>query len=340
MVAMLIVALLIPAAVIAGDKEKIKVVKKVEIIEDCGGDCEEDCCDQAFLGVYLRELDDAVREAMNYEEPGIMVEDVVKEGAAAKEGIKAGDIIVSVEDKAIFNTKRLQKIISRFNPDDVIKVKIYRDGKQKIVDVKLGKREQKSAMMMKHKGGHGKDVDIMVYDDAKGNYHDMLKDFNLDKMMMGKRPPVYLGVHIEDITDQLGDFFGVKEGHGALVSKVVEESPAEKAGVKAGDVIIKIGDDMVKETGDIKHILVTKEPGTKVKVIVVRDKKEKTLKFKLEAPPEDWGMNWKGLGEDIKLMADDLLEEFVGEDEDGHKRIKIKVKTHDGDTNHGEHADE
>jgi membrane-associated protease RseP (regulator of RpoE activity) len=88
------------------------------------------------------------------------------------------------------------------------------------------------------------------------------------------------GLMVENITPQLGDFFGVKDGNGVLVRTVEKGSRAEKAGFHAGDVIVKINNQPVHDTSDFSHAVKSRS-GNSVSVGVVRDKKEQTLNLTL-----------------------------------------------------------
>ena len=90
------------------------------------------------------------------------------------------------------------------------------------------------------------------------------------------------GLMVENITPQLGDFFGVKSGKGVLVRSVEKGSRAEKAGFRAGDVVVKVNDQAVTDTSDFTHAL-RSSSGAPAAVIVVRDKKEQNLTLTLPA---------------------------------------------------------
>ena len=98
----------------------------------------------------------------------------------------------------------------------------------------------------------------------------------------------------------------------------MEDSPAEKSGLKAGDVIIDLNDELVEKTSDISKILKDLEAGTEINILVMRDKKRKTVKVSLEEPPEDWG----------KTPFHELSKEniFFDFDEVGDHHIKIHRK--------------
>jgi len=97
---------------------------------------------------------------------------------------------------------------------------------------------------------------------------------------------LWLGVKPVGLTDQLAGYFRVKDGRGVLVSEVIADSPAEKAGLKAGDVIVSLDDERVEDTMELRVTIAEHEEGDEVAVAVVRDGKEKTLRATLEESPE------------------------------------------------------
>jgi PDZ domain len=86
-----------------------------------------------------------------------------------------------------------------------------------------------------------------------------------------------LGVQTESLTRQLGDYFGVKDGEGVLVRSVEKNSAAEKAGLKAGDVIVKADNEKLTDRSDLSHILRNHRTGGKMILVVMREKREQTL---------------------------------------------------------------
>ena len=110
---------------------------------------------------------------------------------------------------------------------------------------------------------------------AKKVMHDLLK---YGKVIRG-----WLGVYIEDVSPELAQKFGVK--HGVLVTKVIPGSPAEKGGLKSGDIIVKFNGEEVKNVADLQLKVINTPPGEKVKITVIRDGKEKTLTVKIGQMP-------------------------------------------------------
>jgi serine protease Do len=86
-----------------------------------------------------------------------------------------------------------------------------------------------------------------------------------------------LGVNIQDLDQTLAKSFGREEQSGALVSQVIEGSPAEKAGIKAGDIILKFNDEPVSGAAQLKNLVGRVKPGAKAKLTVYRDKKTMTV---------------------------------------------------------------
>jgi len=113
----------------------------------------------------------------------------------------------------------------------------------------------------------------------------MVKDL-LPQLKKGKVIRGWLGVMIQEITPELKDSLGLKSEAGALVSDVTEDSPAEKAGIKRGDVIISFDGKDIKEMSDLPYMVAVTPVDSNVKVKVIRDGKEKTLQVKIAEAKE------------------------------------------------------
>src|SRR5262249_13319836 len=96
---------------------------------------------------------------------------------------------------------------------------------------------------------------------------------------------IYLGVRVQSMTEELREYFRAPRGRGVLVSGVEEDTPAGKAGLRAGDVIIAVDGKGIAERGDIGEALADKEPGDTVAVKIVRDGAEKTLNLDVAERP-------------------------------------------------------
>jgi len=90
-----------------------------------------------------------------------------------------------------------------------------------------------------------------------------------------------LGVYIQDLTKDLADSFGLEQKQGILVAKVVENSPAEEAGLKQGDVIVELDGNPVEKVAKFRNRIALTHPGTKVTLTIVRDGKKQEIKVKI-----------------------------------------------------------
>ncbi len=124
-------------------------------------------------------------------------------------------------------------------------------------------------------------------DESHVFFGDNHNNFHFDSEFGG-----YLGVQIQDITDQLRDYFKVKGDGGVLVSEVVKESPAEKAGLEAGDVIMKVNDVRISDTRELTQTIRDEKPESDVNITVIRKGREKSLKATLGS--SDDSFSWFG----------------------------------------------
>ena len=223
---------------------------------------------KAFLGVYLQDLDRDTQEALELDSrQGALVEDVVEDGPAAKAGMKAEDVIIVFDGKKVSDSGDLREFISDRKAGEEVKVVVVRDGKEKNLTVRLDK-------------GQASWVDVERIEKMIPRVGDS-RTFSFS--MPGFNRP-RMGVQITDLSEQLGEYFGVTDGQGALITEVVEESPAQKAGLKAGDVIVKIDTDDIENTSDVYEALEDFEGGEKVAVDVLRKGQKKSFALELSQP--------------------------------------------------------
>jgi serine protease Do len=143
----------------------------------------------------------------------------------------------------------------------------------------------------------------------------MAKDI-LDDLIAG-RPVVrgYLGVYVEDLRPEIADAFNFERKQGALVNEVAEGSPAEKAGVKAGDIIYDFDGDEINSANDLRQKAAASEPGERVRMKVWRDGEDRTVTITPTdlADAEDWlGLQVQALTrEEAKDMGQPDLQGVV-----------------------------
>ncbi len=107
-----------------------------------------------------------------------------------------------------------------------------------------------------------------------------MPEFDMPMSVVVVHSSMRSGLVVENLSPQLGEFFGAKNGKGVLVRSVDNGSRADKAGFRAGDVIVRVNDQTVHDTSDFTHALRSRTAGA-VNVGIIREKKEQTLTLTL-----------------------------------------------------------
>ena len=115
----------------------------------------------------------------------------------------------------------------------------------------------------------------------------MAKRIYTELVAKGKVTRGWLGVSIQPLTPELAKGFGLKDSKGVLIADVVQDSPAAKAGIVAGDIVVEFDKKKVDTPQDLQKVVATAAPGKGVPIKVWRDKAEKTLEIQIGDTPED-----------------------------------------------------
>jgi serine protease Do len=128
----------------------------------------------------------------------------------------------------------------------------------------------------------------------------MAKTVKAQLLANGKVTRSWLGVAIQDMTGDLARSFKMTQKSGALVTEVSKGSPAEKSGLKKGDVITSLDGKPVTDVADLRNRVAMTAPGTKIEIVLVRDEKQQELTVQVEEQPAD--MSRLGNGQDQQLF--------------------------------------
>lgn len=246
--------------------------------------------DGAMLGVFLSDRTDSIK--------GAEVTGVVKGAGAEKSGIKKGDVIIGFNGEKVASAEELRKKIAKVKPGDEVKVTVMSEGRKMVMAVKMSRAKSQVADLSQPfdtPQNNFKDFKgyFDYYNTPKNIYKDAYKDYTKYFYMYDDHK-VKLGVSLIDLTQQLEDYFEVE--HGVLISSVVKGGAAEKMGLKAGDVIIKLGDRPIKKSNDIHTFLRNAKKDVEVTVRVKRKGKtmETTAKLKVKKDSQSGvtGMFW------------------------------------------------
>lgn len=216
------------------------------------------------------------------EEGKVEVIEVEKDGPAELAKLQTGDIILEFEGKAVTNPRMVQDEIRKRKPGDNVTLKVDRDGKTIEVKAKLGEYTEEEAM----REMENKFPQLFMPRPPKGP--ERLRppmprtpaEPKLYRWGLEKRR--YIGVYTQDINRELSEHFGVEKGRGVLIAGIKEGSPAEKAGLKVGDIIISADGVRVEGVEELSEHVQDKKKGDKVKIEFLRDKKKMSVDVEVE----------------------------------------------------------
>lgn len=200
-------------------------------------------------------------------EDGLKVSKVLKGSAAEKAGIKAGDVITAIGGQPVSTLSEVRKKLREVEFGKPFDVSVQRDGASVQLSATLEKRELRWS-----DGEH-------PLERARAARKKPLDTYAMFNPSRGR-----LGVSTQELTEQLRDYFGVEKATGVLVASVGENTPAARAGIKAGDVITAINGARISDTGDIQNELRKIESGDCTLTVV---RKGKTMQLKATLEPRE-----------------------------------------------------
>ena len=232
-----------------------------------------------FLGVHVEDVSKENMGRYNMRDVrGVGVTEVVKDSPAEKAGLRKDDVILSFNGEAVTSTRKLNRLVSESSADQNVRLTISRGGSEQEIAATLGKRKPMNTIF------NGK-----WNDELKQKIEKMQKDFPKGKdgtwvFSMGSHRRI--GVSTQPLSKQLAEYFGVTEG--ILITSVTENSPAAKAGLKAGDIITAVDGEKVDSPGDVSRVIGKKQEGS-VTLTVVRDRNSRSVTVTPEKPPQTSG---------------------------------------------------
>jgi C-terminal processing protease CtpA/Prc len=259
------------------DPTRIEVLPRIEtddlniVIGDDGS---------SWLGVETHEVtSDKAKELKLSAERGVVLGKIVPDSPAAKAGLKENDVVTEINGQRVEGAAQFRRMIHETPAGRGIQLTVWRDGRSRTLSATLGKSEERRHAMKMVAPTPGAfafrmpEIPEIPSMEWSGN------------MLFGGGQP-RLGIDAEDLSGQLGAFFGAPDGEGILVRDVNSGSPAEKAGVKAGDVITSLNGERIHSVGELREKLSAKgdDKDRTVKLGVLRNKSELSLTVELPAP--------------------------------------------------------
>jgi serine protease Do len=250
---------------------------------------------RSYLGVDVRDItSDRVSALKLKEERGVEITMVDQDAPAGKAGLKQHDVILDYNGAKVESEEQFRRLIRETPPGRTVTLGISRDGNPMTVSAQIGDRGKLSSELFKG----DKNSAIFIGPQVQ------MPDFNvpLDVQVLTYSPS--LGIQAENLSQQLGEYFGVKNGEGILVKSVEKGSAAEKAGMKAGDVITHADNEKVSDRTDLRRILLSHRDGGKVTLGIIRDKHEQNLVIELPQRGSEDSSSIEFLGPDVQTLKD------------------------------------
>ncbi len=228
--------------------------------------------EHGWLGVQLSDV--SADKARELKLPagtfGAYVDNVEEKSPAAQAGIQKGDVITEFDGERVRSVAELRRLVRETPSGRGVEIKLLRNGQPHRLSAKLESRAPFLNMPPMPPRVHVPSTEIPEI---------RIPGFDMHVFMTPRR----LGVSAEELNSQLADYFGVKQGKGVLVREVDAGTPAEKAGLKAGDVIVKVDDTDIATVGDLRRAIAEKPDEKRtVTLTIVRNRQEQKLSVDLE----------------------------------------------------------
>jgi serine protease Do len=226
-----------------------------------------------YLGIGVKEVDGERAKALKLKDArGAEVTSVTEDSPASKAGLKEGDVILEWNGQPVEGGAQLARFVRETPAGRQVKIGVWSNGSMKTVTTTM--EATKSFAM-------GGDNTFVIPDIRIPEMNIPMPNIEIPRFQMLYQSPM-LGIYGEALgqQEQLAEYFGVKEG--VLVKSVNKGSAAEKAGIKAGDVIVKVEDSSVGGTGDITTALRAARTKKTVTVTLIRNRKEMPVTVTIE----------------------------------------------------------
>jgi serine protease Do len=222
----------------------------------------------SYLGIGVADITADRAKSLNLKEVrGAEVTNVAEDSPAAKAGIKEADVVLEYEGAAVEGIEQLTRLVRETPVGRQVKISVWRSGAAQTLTATI---EARKGTVIRSDGF------------SMGMPFSGMPQIEIPRIQMTWQNPV-LGIEGESLRsqEQLAEFFGVKDG--VLVKLVRKNSAAEKAGIKAGDVVVKVDDTTVSTSQEITRALRALGSKKNFTVTVVRNKKEIPLPVTMEA---------------------------------------------------------
>jgi serine protease Do len=241
----------------------------------------------AMIGVRLSDVTaDQVKTYKLSKAEGAVVESVNAKSPAAAAGLRQKDVILEFDGEHVRSASHLTRLVTETPAGREVALVVMRDGRRTNLHLTTEAAGANSWFDPTFGGAIDREQVREYAQEAERAAREMRR--NLPEMIDGMRPGMAnrgrLGVSVQEITPELAEYFGVKSG--ALVASVTVDSPAAKAGLKAGDVITVVNGKSVSSPRELVQALPGGEGSHEVDLTFVRDKQSRSVKAMLDPARE------------------------------------------------------
>jgi membrane-associated protease RseP (regulator of RpoE activity) len=241
--------------------------------EAFGYSSEESSGGGSYLGVDTRDVTAERLTALQLkEEHGVEITMVDQDAPAGKSGLKEHDVILRVNGTEVESVEQLRRMIHEIPAGRLVTLGVSRNGQALTIKAQLASRKKSFSLAKGEKEFKFEMPEIPPIP--------VMPDIDVPVSIVVVHSSTRSGLMIENLTPQLGDYFGVKNGQGVLVRSVEKGSRAEKAGFRAGDVVVRVNGETVNDAGDFTHAVRSRKDN-KAAIGIIRDKKEQTITLTL-----------------------------------------------------------
>ncbi len=225
------------------------------------------------IGVSVRDVtSEEAQKARLPQTGGAVVTSVMPGGPGASAGLRMGDLVAEFDGDRVRSARHLTRLVRETPAGRAVKSVIVRDGARQTLDITPDAR-----MALGPFPQIGREIERQ-FRDLPRNF-----SFEIEPDILAQGGRARLGVMLSPLAEQLASFFGAKRG--VLVSSVEQDSPAARAGLKAGDVIVAVNGRNVESISDVTESVFTAQPGSTLDIRIVRERKEMTLKAEIPERP-------------------------------------------------------
>lgn len=271
----------------------------------------------SYLGVDVRSITpERAKELKLKTSQGVELTMVDQDGPAGKAGLDEGDVVVSYNGQPVQSADQLRGLIRDTKAGTTVSLGIVRNGNQQTVQATLANR----AKMYSSDWPGAVHVEVPPI-------HVRIPEIDIPAFVVSTSSRLS-GATVENLSPQLGEYFGVKDGEGALVRSVEKGSKAEAAGLRAGDVIVRVDNDRVGSATEWTRLIRHHDSGS-VKVGIIRDRREQTLSMTVPETTSDSSFVIDGPDmEQLRMQMDRLGPELNAQQAQIQARIAREMAAH------------